>query len=112
MLDLFWAILERFDPDVFVAYTPTFEEVADSDPAWHGDFLGRERRKREREHGSDFADQAIGRIKKIPVYNARVEPESLDALLRLAPFQSHEGGSLDVHTLSTPKCSKLYLWDK
>ncbi len=104
--DLFWAILERFDPDVFVAYTPTFEEVADFDPAWHGDFLGRERRKREREHGSDFADQAIRQIEGFPVYNARVEPESLDALLRLAPFQSHEGGSLDVHTVSASSAAQ------
>lgn len=98
--DLFWAIVERFDPDSFAVFNPTYAEVADFDPAWHKDFMDREYKKREREHDAEIAEVHIRQIADFEVINLRVEPGSFDALLALAPFQAHGGGSVPVRNIS------------
>jgi hypothetical protein len=57
--ELFWEIVERLDPDLFVLYVPTFEEIAEIDPASHREYINREHAKFAREHDVATADQLI-----------------------------------------------------
>jgi hypothetical protein len=92
--DLFWAIADRFDPDDFVVYSPTWMEIAEIAP----EVEARDRhRLREQMAADGFESERIEewlerRRTERPVAAAPAPQEMEGIGARLAPFEDPAGG--------------------
>jgi hypothetical protein len=88
--DIFWEIAERFDPDMFVVYSPTYADAHEIDPAWHREFVTRQRAAFAAEHGNDTADDLMRQLDSRHVFEGTFEPDWTEPIRRrLTPF--HDG---------------------
>lgn len=88
--DVFWGLADVFDPDAFVAYSPTIEERAEIAPAVHKKDIEKQRRSLERKHGKEFANDAIADLMKQRFLSVQPADADFAKLIdRIAPFH-HE----------------------
>jgi hypothetical protein len=85
--DVFWELADRFDADMYVAYSPVYADVQEILPDLHKSFIDRQRARFTSEHGAETAERLVGEIAKHRAIEGQVGTVQLEPIRRrLAPF--------------------------
>jgi hypothetical protein len=92
--DLFWAIAERFDPDDFVVYSPTWAEIAEIAPKVEArDRLQLQERMAADGFEAERIEEWLERRRTERPVAASPTPQEMEEIgARLAPFEDPAGG--------------------